>query len=159
MSNDQLKVECNVPVGAKQLFALLADPARHVEFDGSGLMRGLADGGRLNAVGDVFVMDMSIDILGGPYQVRNTLIAFEEGAQIGWGVQLHPLDGYTDKIGTMKAQGHFFRWDLEPAEDGTHVTLVYDWSGVQDPQYREMFPFLKEDQLLDSIDRLAKAAR
>lgn len=155
---DRIVVERVVPAAQADLFALLADPKRHVEFDGSSLMQGLAEGGPIRAKGDVFVMDMSIDILGGPYQVRNTVNTYEPNRAIGWDPVLHPLDGYTDKIGDMKAQGHHFNWTLEPVDGGTKVTLAYDWTDVQDPQYRSMFPFLKEEQLADSIERLNAAA-
>ena len=40
------------------IFQILADPARHRDLDGSGMLQGLVSGSRISSVGDVFVMKM-----------------------------------------------------------------------------------------------------
>jgi hypothetical protein len=141
------------------LFALLCTPARHVEFDGAGMLRGVEGaGGPVGGVGDEFIMHMHQPALG-DYRIRNTVIAYEPNRTIGWAPELYPLDGYTDKVGDMQARGHTYTWHLEPAGEGyTRITQVYDWSQVPDEQFRAIFPALTEEQLADSIDRAAGVA-
>lgn len=156
--SEQITVTRDVQADPERVFALLADPARHIEIDGSGLMRGLADGERVTAVGDTFVMNMNNPILG-DYQVRNTVHSFVAGQEIGWGPQLYPVDGYRDKLGDMVTGGHTFTWRLtESPSGGTSVTLVQDWSGVTDPRFKSLFPLITEAMLTESLDRLDKVA-
>lgn len=56
--SERLTVRRTVDVDASRLFEVLVDPARHVEFDTASMVRGVAEGGRIHAVGDRFVMDM-----------------------------------------------------------------------------------------------------
>lgn len=154
--SEQLKVSGEVPASPEKVFALLADPARHPEIDGAGMLRGLATGGPLTGVGDTFRMNMNNDVLG-DYQVECRVTAFEPGRRIGWGPNL--LGDFSNVLGDMKPGGQTFTFELEPSPSGgTTVTQVYDWSGVSDPQFKGLFPFIKEEQLAGTIDRLGKAA-
>jgi uncharacterized protein YndB with AHSA1/START domain len=159
MSAPSIQATRTVDASPAQLFAVLARPARHTDIDGADMLRGLVGADDpLTGVGDSFVMNMHNRILG-DYQMRNTVVAFEPDRILGWAPQLHPEDGYTDKIGDMKAGGHTYTWVLEPAGDGhTTVTQTYDWSGVTDDRFRSLFPMLSEDVLGDSIERAARAA-
>jgi uncharacterized protein YndB with AHSA1/START domain len=155
---DQIRVSRTVQVPAEPLFALLADPARHIEFDTSGMVRGLESGAAVATVGDRFVMAMHNERLG-DYRMRNTVVAFERDRAIGWAPELYPLDGYPG-AGGMRVTGHTYHWGLVPAGPGaTTVTLTYDWSGVTDPRFRERFPRLDAEQLRRSIGRVAEVAR
>jgi uncharacterized protein YndB with AHSA1/START domain len=155
--SEQITVTRDVAADPEQVFALLSDPARHVDIDGSGFVRGLAEGAPVTAVGDTFVMNMNNPVLG-DYQVRNTVSAFEPGRVIGWSPQLYPPDGYRDKIGDMVTGGHTFTWQLAPSSaGGTTVTQTQDWSGVSDPGFKSIFPMITEAMLAESIDRIDKA--
>ncbi len=157
MSTEQIIVTKTVGASPEQLFALLSAPVRHPEIDGSGMLRG-TDTDKVTDVGDEFIMKMQNDLVG-DYEIRNRVVAFEENRKIGWAPSIHPLDGYTDKLGDAQVTGHTYTWTLEPAGDGrTTVTQVYDWSGVTDDQFRGFLPLLSEDQLSDSIDKAAQAA-
>jgi hypothetical protein len=124
------------------------------------MLRGLADHvPPISGVGNAFVMNMHNQVLG-DYQMRNTVTVYEQDRALGWAPELHPLDGYTDKLGGMQARGHTYTWQLEPARPGqTTVTQTYDWSGVDDEGFLGLFPMLTEEQLTDSIERAARAAR
>lgn len=157
MGNEQITVTKTVSADPERLFALLSTPVRHPEIDGSGMLRG-TDTDTVSGVGDEFIMKMQNDIVG-DYEIKNRVVAFEENRRIGWAPSIHPMDGYTDKLGDAQVTGHTYTWTLEPAGDGrTTVTQVYDWSGVTDDQFRNFFPLLSEDQLSDSIDKAARAA-
>lgn len=41
--------------------------------------------------------------------------------------------------------------------DSTEVTLTYDWSKVDDPKLLPLFPVVSEEQLDESLNRLAAA--
>ena len=155
--SEQLKVSGEVAASPEQVFALLADPSRHPEIDGAGMLRGLAAGGPISAEGQTFTMNMNNSILD-DYQVHNTVTAFEPGRRIGWTPTGLGGDNL-DRLGDMKPGGQSFTFDLEPnSSGGTTVTQTYDWSGVSCPKFKSLFPFLKEDQLAATIEQLGKAA-
>jgi hypothetical protein len=155
--SEMLSVTRTVDAGADRIFAVLADPGRHTELDGSTLLRGLAEGSTLTGVGDEFIMNMHNGILG-DYQVRNTVVSYEENRRIGWAPGLHPEGAYADRLGEMKPGGHTYTWVLEPTgAGGTTVTQIYDWSKVPDPAFKALFPMLNEEALDESIDKVARA--
>ena len=93
-----------------EVFALIADPHRHHEFDGSGTVRRATSGPRRLALGDRFGMDMKITL---PYRITNKVVEFEADRRVGW--------------------CHFakavWRYELEPVDGGTRITETFDWSG------------------------------
>jgi uncharacterized protein YndB with AHSA1/START domain len=156
---DSILVTRTVDAKPEAIFALLATPARHPEFDGAGMLRGTEGSAeKVSAVGDQFIMNMNNANLG-DYQMRNTITAYDEGRTIGWAPELYPLDGYKDKIGDMLARGHTYTWELEPSGGGTSVTQIYDWNQVTDDGFRGVFPMVTEEQIADSIERAGRAAR
>ncbi|GAA4778268.1 SRPBCC family protein [Actinomycetospora chlora] len=158
MSDDSVTVTRTVDAKPDRIFAILAEPGRHHEFDGAGMLQGVDGNATVSGVGDQFVMNMRQDALG-DYQMLNTVTAYEQDREIGWAPQLHPLDGYTDKLGDVTAKGHTWTWRLEPSGNGTEVTQVYDWSGVEDDQFRGFFPMVTEEQMAQTIDKVADAAQ
>lgn len=66
---------------ASRIFDLLADPAAHFTFDGSGTVQGLVSGPARLSLGSKFGMAMKIKI---PYKITNTVVAFEENKKITW---------------------------------------------------------------------------
>ncbi len=91
-----------------EVFALLADPHRHHEFDGSGTVRAAVSGPRRLALGDRFGMRMRNGL---PYRVTNRVVEFEEDRRIGW---CHPARAV-------------WRYELEPVDGGTRVTETFDF--------------------------------
>ncbi|GLZ54077.1 SRPBCC family protein [Actinomycetospora sp. NBRC 106378] len=93
-----------------EIFALLADPHRHGELDGSGTVRDAVSGPHRVALGDRFAVNMRQ--LGIPYRITSTVVEDEEDRLIAW---RHPV-------------GHVWRWELEPDPEGTVVTETFDYS-------------------------------
>lgn len=113
-----------VPVSPERIFALLADPRRHREVDGSGTVRDPVRAPERLSLGAVFGMDMRA---GGRYRMRNTVVEFEEGRRIAW--QPRPANGLAAKaIG-----GRIWRYELEPVEGGTRVRETWDISQERIP--------------------------
>ena len=68
---------------ASAIFQILADPARHRDLDGSGMLRGVVSGAAITGVGDVFVMKMYFTELG-EYEMNNHVVEYEPDRRIGW---------------------------------------------------------------------------
>jgi uncharacterized protein YndB with AHSA1/START domain len=122
-------VSRRIAAPADQIFAILADPNRHTEFDGTDMLRGVASGEPISAVGDRFVMNMYFDHFGGPYTMDNHVVEFEPGRRIAWA----PAAG-DDKTGRADAigepVGHRWVFDLAADGDATVVTETYDCSAA-----------------------------
>jgi hypothetical protein len=111
------------------IFAVLADPRRHLEIDGSEMLRGAASDGTITGVGDVFVMRMYFSQLG-DYDMKNHVVEFEQDRLIGW----EPEAG--DSYPGIEAQGPAerrwgHRWSYALVPDGPAATIVtetYDCS-------------------------------
>ena len=99
-----------VPAPAGEIFALLADPARHPEIDGSGTVRQLLSDPGPMQLGSEFTMAMKL--FGRSYKMTNTVVEFEENRLIAW----------------RHWGRHRWRYQLEPVEGGTLVTETADYS-------------------------------
>jgi Polyketide cyclase / dehydrase and lipid transport len=140
---------------ADKIFALIADPNRHTDLDGAGMLRGLAgETPPLAAIGQAFTMNMNQPDLG-DYRMVNTVTAFIPGARIGWGPAVDPSCALAGQLGDIEASGHTYTYDLHPVDGGTEVTQTYDWTGVKDPNFEAFFPRVSAEQLAGTLDRIA----
>ena len=115
---------------ADRIFALLADPRRHTDFDGSGSVRGAVSGPARLSMGAKFGMAMR---LGVPYRVSSQVKEFEEGRRIAW----------------AHLGGHRWRYELESLPDGsTRVTETFDATTARSA---------KALKLMDAYHRNARA--
>jgi hypothetical protein len=97
--------------------------------DGSGKLRG-TDSGPLTGIGDVFVMRMYFEPLGGDYSMRNYVVEFEPDRLIAWEPENGP--GHPDVDAPNARWGH--RWRFELAPDGPNATVVTEvWDGTRVP--------------------------
>ncbi|MGO8863081.1 MAG: SRPBCC domain-containing protein [Acidimicrobiales bacterium] len=152
MTDDVVTIQTvtrKVPVPAERLFAILVDPRRHSEIDGSGMVRGAATTELVTDVGDVFTMDMNQPAFG-DYQADNHVVELEQGRKIAWttaGAGQEPL-------------GHVWAWEFSSEGESTVVRHSCDWSGVTDPGLLAAinFPRVSADQMATTIDKLVAAA-
>ena len=158
MSATQLRVSRSVDAPARRIFDLLADPSRHTEIDGSGMLRGVAgSAGPVTGVGEQFFMEMFQDALG-DYQMANRIIAFERDRLIGWQPRMERAPASAPDMGGHGPRGQTYTYELNAGGDGTTtVTQIYDWSAVTAPEIIARMPRVSEAQLLDTLDRLAVA--
>lgn len=82
-SDTRIRVRQTVDVPAPALFAVLADPRRHVQVDGSGMLQADVDTQPITGVGRVFTMAMRHPSLG-DYRTDNHVLEFEAGRRIVW---------------------------------------------------------------------------
>jgi uncharacterized protein YndB with AHSA1/START domain len=73
------RITVNAP--AQVIFELLANPAAHQRFDGSGTVKKAISGPERLYLGARFGMAMKIKV---PYRIKNTVVAFEENKKITW---------------------------------------------------------------------------
>jgi hypothetical protein len=124
-------VSRRISAPAPDIFRILADPARHVELDGSQSLRGAATTAMISAVGDVFVMKMYFPHLG-DYEMNNHVVEYEQDRLIGWEPEAgrgHPHA--TPDSAEPARWGHRWSYQLTPdGPDATIVAEIYDCSQV-----------------------------
>jgi uncharacterized protein YndB with AHSA1/START domain len=77
-----VSVSRRIEAPASVIFKLLADPDRHMEFDGSEMLRTGASNDVIVGVGDVFVTKMYFTAMG-DYEMHNRIVAFETDRCLG----------------------------------------------------------------------------
>jgi len=101
-------VEVNAP--ASELFAIVADPRRHRELDGSGLVRDNIRGPEHLGPGATFSTKMAM--YGLPYRITSKVTALQPDQLIEW---RHPV-------------GHRWRWEFVAiSPTSTRVTETFDY--------------------------------
>ena len=112
-------VERVIPASADRIFAIIADPSRHREIDGSGTLREVKKLPEKLELGSKFGMAMKVGI---PYSMESTVIEYEQDRRLAW--QSRP----PGKIPGKLAGGRIWRYELEPVEGGTRVRESWDIS-------------------------------
>jgi uncharacterized protein YndB with AHSA1/START domain len=138
---------------AEVIFAILADPAKHVAIDGTGWVREPLDSKPLTAAGQVFRMTMyHPNHPDGNYQMANRVQVFDPPRAISW------EPGQDTGDGNLRFGGWIWRYDLAPAGlSETRITLSYDWSAVPDLLRQHIrFPPFPPDHLGNSLAHLAE---
>ncbi|HEY2191554.1 MAG TPA: SRPBCC family protein [Actinomycetospora sp.] len=156
-TSKKVKASKVINAPAEDIFALLADPNRHTEFDGADMLRGPeGDAAPIGGIGQTFTMNMYAPDLG-EYRMINTVVAFLPGARIGWGPRVDPTCSLAEQLGDMDAGGHTYTYDLKPVDGGTEVTQTYEWMSVKDPNFEAFFPRVSQEQLAATLDNLEAA--
>ncbi len=122
------------------VFDLLADPRRHPEIDGSGMVRGQIDAPPRLSYGARFSMKMHLVV---PYRITNTVVEFADDHVIAW----------------RHLGRHVWRYTLEPEGEGTLVTEAFDWSTALVPKAIELagYPAKNLRAIEATLVRLQKA--
>ena len=150
MSEKSISVSRVIDAPAEEIFAVLTLPARHPEFDASGTVVSGTDQ-RIQKVGDVFVMNMHAEALGGDYKMENHVTGLDPNKLIAW----KPCQEGTP----VEDNGWEWLYELEPqGSDSTNVTLTYSWEHVNPAVAKKIsFPLFGEDVLERSLEGLASA--
>jgi hypothetical protein len=126
---EPVTVSRRIGSSAHDIFQILANPARHQEFDGSDSLRGAGSAEVVSGVGDVFVMKMYFPHLG-DYEMNNHVVEYEQDRRIGWEPEAgrgHPNAAPDSPDPARWGQ----RWSYQLTPDGpdaTVVTEIYDCS-------------------------------
>jgi hypothetical protein len=116
-----VSVTRRISAPAGRIFAVLADPARHPEIDGSGMVRAARSLRPVCGVGDSFVMAMHNEEMG-DYEMTNYVVTFELDRQITWEPVMSAASREEDLADVGNAAHHRWGYTLAPA--GAHFTMV-----------------------------------
>src|SRR5580692_11529514 len=116
-----VEVSRRIEASADHIFEFLANPPRHIDFDGSGMLRGAVFDRPVSGVGDGFSMKMNRQ--GHDYLMLNLVVEFEPGRRIFWEPapgDLTPAGGDPSKVGIPAG----YRWGYILTPDGNDATVV-----------------------------------
>src|SRR6202044_3499864 len=117
-----VEVSRRIEAPAALIFEILANPQRHMDFDGSGMLRGAELDRPISDVGDTFVMKMHR--LGDDYLMLNYVVEFEPDRRIFWtpapGDPSRAEGDDPSKVGIPAG----YRWGYILNPDGDEATLV-----------------------------------
>ena len=117
MEGSVLTVERLIRVPPEVIFDVLADPAKHSLFDGSGMLQGATGvGSQRLSLGTTFGMSMKLGIR---YSTVSTVVEFEENHLIAW--QTGPKGRLEPYVA-----GRIWRYVLEARGDSTMVRESWD---------------------------------
>ena len=114
---DVVSVSRVIDASPEVIFALLADPSRHQDFDGSGTVRAATEQPERLRLGSTFGMSMKQGV---SYSMVNEVVEFEENRRIAWEPHM--------KAFAWVSGGRIWRYELEPVDEGTRVTETWDIS-------------------------------
>jgi len=128
-----VEVSRRIEAPAALIFEILANPQRHMDFDGSDMIRGAVLDRPVSAVGDTFTMKMHR--LGDDYLMINYVVEFEPDRRIFWepapGDPSRAEGDDPSKVGIPAG----YRWGyiLTPdGDDATVVTEVFDCGPLEE---------------------------
>ena len=162
MKGKPLEVSRRIEAPAAVVFAILASPQRHKDFDGSGMLRGVVVDRRISGVGDTFTMKMHR--LGDDYLMLNYVVEFEPDRRIFWepapGDPSRTEGNDPSKVGIPAG----YRWGyvLAPnGDDATVVTEVFDYGAMPEEHLRDGAAWINGnnpiiESLTASLERLDK---
>lgn len=153
-AGEPVRVSRRIEAPAEDIFRILADPGRHLDLDGSGMLRGTSVAA-VSGVGDVFVMRMHYEPYG-DYEMSNLVVEYEPDRRIGW--EPRPGRGHPDAGASGSAWGHRWIFDLRPdGAEATVVTEVFDGSRLPEDKRAEVAGGRTwwQAQMSRTLDRLA----
>jgi hypothetical protein len=134
-----IEVSRRIEAPAAPIFQFLANPQRHMDFDGSDMLRGAVLDRPISQVGDTFAMKMHR--LGDDYLMLNYVVEFEPDRRIFWepapGDPSRAEGNDPSKVGIPAG----YRWGyiLTPnGDDATVVTEVFDFGNVTEEIRRSL---------------------
>lgn len=136
-----------VPAPPATIFALLADPSRHPELDGSGTVRDVAQGTGPLALGDRFGMRMANGLR---YTSSNEVVELEPDRRIAWRTVM-------SLRGRELFGGQTWRYELEDLGDGTtRVTESFDLTTARPAALLDRLAGARAQQGMEAtLERLA----
>jgi uncharacterized protein YndB with AHSA1/START domain len=144
MASKVVSASREIAAPADRIFELIADPSQQPRWDGNDNLAEARAGQRVQAVGDVFTMTLTLGAVR-----ENHVVEFDEGRLIAW----RPSEP------GQEPPGHLWRWELEPVDDArTLVTHTYDWTQLTDEKRMTRAQDTTADRLHASLGRLAELA-
>ncbi|WP_432180402.1 hypothetical protein [Streptomyces sp. NBC_00063] len=155
-TGEPVVVSRSIGAPAGDIFRILADPRRHPDLDGSGMLRGGVCDAVISGVGDVFVMRMHYEPYG-DYEMNNHVVEYEPDRRIGW--EPRPGRRHPDATAPGAAWGHRWIFDLLPhGAEETMVTEIFDGSRMPEDKRAEVDRGRSywQKQMGSTLERLAE---
>ena len=118
---DAVEVTRRIAAPPEVIFDLLARPSRHIEIDGSDMLRGVVVDRPISGIGETFTVMMHR--LGRDYLMINHVVEFEPNRRITW----EPAPGDVDTAGGDPSRVGVpsgYRWGYRLVPNGETATLV-----------------------------------
>lgn len=128
-----VEVTRGIAAPAPRIFAVLADPARHPEFDGSGMLRQALAPRPVGDVGDAFVMAMHNEEMG-DYEMTNHVVEYDPDRRIAWEPVMSAASREED-VAFLGDRAHH-RWGYTLVPEGEEFTVVTEtFDCTESPQW------------------------
>lgn len=111
-----VKMSKRIEAEPAPIFEILSQPKRHIEIDGSGMLRGAITEEPIAGVGDVFAMKMHHEEFG-DYEMNNRVVEFEDNQRITWEPERRDI----------VADRWHYRWGYDLVPDGAGATIVTEF--------------------------------
>ena len=157
-----IKASLRIQAPASLIFQILANPQRHKDFDGSGMLRGAVLDRPISEVGDTFTMKMHR--LGDDYLMLNYVVEFEPDRRIFWepapGDSSRAEGNDPSKVGI--AAGYRWGYILTPeSEVATVVTEVFDYGPLSESIFHDGGAWINGtnsvlESMMASLEKLEK---
>ena len=137
-----VEVSRRIEAPASVIFGILADPSRHMDFDGSDMLKGAVVDRPISGVGDTFTMKMHR--LGRDYLMINHVVEFEPDGRISWEPapgDLPTAGGDPSKVGIPAG----YRWGYVLTPEGDDATIVTEVFGFGSLSEEIRQTLLRED--------------
>ncbi len=137
MADDRIDqtVSRKIAAPAEEIFKVLADPARHLDIDGSGLLKDASGNSIISGIGDTFAVRL-YNPLTSHYETRSEVVEYERDRRLAW-EPTHIAYTYPEDqqyVGTHFGQ----RWTyaLEPIDSRTTlVKEIYSIDCTKMPEF------------------------
>jgi hypothetical protein len=127
-ASGSIRVTRWIAAPAGTIFVLLTNPRRHVDLDGSAMVRRAVTEQFVTDVGQVFVMSMYNPELG-YYEMNNHVVAFQRDRLLAW--EPEAGRGHPNAHANNARWGQRWTYALVPDEPGaTFVTEIYDCTRI-----------------------------
>jgi uncharacterized protein YndB with AHSA1/START domain len=135
---ETVSASATVSADPHTVFEYVRRPANHAAISGDASVRGTVKGPETLELGDRFGMSMKAGV---PYRITSKVVEYEPDRRIAW----------------CHFGGHRWRWEFEPADGGTRVTLTYDQSTARfAPMLRMLgYPERHRDNVEKSVANVA----
>lgn len=146
-----LQASTHVDAGPAEVFAFLCDPANHEKTEPTDWVRDAIDREPITATGQTFGINMFLELVGGHYEMHNLVTVFEQDRALAW------LPGTLDLAGNHDPGGWWWRYDIEPENGGSQVTITYDWTETPEAFRKQVggMPPFRPGYLDESLASLA----